>query len=413
MLESEHIRALPADVKRKSILVALDAAGVKLQEIIEDAVQRDRALDTYERVLEKNLEDLRRAKDLENQRLEEEINQRLSELRARIAENNREVSREQENLSAWRTGKTGGRRKDRAGGGLLRHRESDHRRARTTKEAPSMYARLARLLRAWMGFFISMAEDPEVMLQDAIEEMRTTMPKLNSRPRGHPCDGHPAGGGARPARAPRTATSRLRFRRRCGTARRRRAPWRRRMPSSFSRSASISTAPKSSWLPLRRRMKPPNCRWTRSRPSSRPRSKPARKPEGTPEGPGHAQRRRRHRGAAVLRGGVHGRQVPGADQAGGRRIEGGGGDRDRIDRHASRSSASARRARSRRRASCSSSRSRWASSSRRPAASESPRRRASVREPEKRRRAPSRSAWALSRKQWRRRAKISVRTARS
>jgi phage shock protein A len=31
-----------------------------------------------------------------------------------------------------------------------------------------------------MGFFISMAEDPEVMLQDAIEEMRTTMPRLNS-----------------------------------------------------------------------------------------------------------------------------------------------------------------------------------------------------------------------------------------
>jgi phage shock protein A len=31
-----------------------------------------------------------------------------------------------------------------------------------------------------MGFFVSMAEDPEVMLQDAIEEMRTTMPKLNT-----------------------------------------------------------------------------------------------------------------------------------------------------------------------------------------------------------------------------------------
>ena len=31
-----------------------------------------------------------------------------------------------------------------------------------------------------MGFFISMGEDPEVMLQDAIEEMRITMPKLNS-----------------------------------------------------------------------------------------------------------------------------------------------------------------------------------------------------------------------------------------
>ena len=29
-----------------------------------------------------------------------------------------------------------------------------------------MFARLSRLFRAWMGFFITMAEDPEVMLQD-------------------------------------------------------------------------------------------------------------------------------------------------------------------------------------------------------------------------------------------------------
>jgi phage shock protein A len=43
-----------------------------------------------------------------------------------------------------------------------------------------MFGRLGRLLRAWLGYFVSMAEDPEVMLQDAIEEMRTTMPKLNS-----------------------------------------------------------------------------------------------------------------------------------------------------------------------------------------------------------------------------------------
>lgn len=43
-----------------------------------------------------------------------------------------------------------------------------------------MLARLSRLFRAWMGFFISMGEDPEVMLQDAIEEMRITMPRLNS-----------------------------------------------------------------------------------------------------------------------------------------------------------------------------------------------------------------------------------------
>lgn len=42
-----------------------------------------------------------------------------------------------------------------------------------------MFARLARLLKSWIGYFISYAEDPEVMLQESIEEMRNTLPKLN------------------------------------------------------------------------------------------------------------------------------------------------------------------------------------------------------------------------------------------
>src|SRR5215475_11064477 len=42
-----------------------------------------------------------------------------------------------------------------------------------------MFARLGRVIRSWLGFFISFAEDPEVMLQESIEEMRNTLPKLN------------------------------------------------------------------------------------------------------------------------------------------------------------------------------------------------------------------------------------------
>jgi phage shock protein A len=42
-----------------------------------------------------------------------------------------------------------------------------------------MFERLARLFKSWIGYFISFAEDPEVMLQESIEEMRNTMPKLN------------------------------------------------------------------------------------------------------------------------------------------------------------------------------------------------------------------------------------------
>jgi hypothetical protein len=105
MLQSEHIRALPADVKKKSIMVALDAADVKVSEIVEDAVQRDRALDTYERVLQKNLENLRAKTDADNKRLEEEVNQRVAELRAKMDANTKEAAREQDELIKWRARK--------------------------------------------------------------------------------------------------------------------------------------------------------------------------------------------------------------------------------------------------------------------------------------------------------------------
>jgi Asp-tRNA(Asn)/Glu-tRNA(Gln) amidotransferase A subunit family amidase len=105
MLGSEHIRELPAEVRRKSVLVALDAAGVRIEEIVEDAVRRDRALDTYERILEQNLESLRQATAQENARLEAETEQRLSELRGRIEANNQAVAQGREQLARWRAGK--------------------------------------------------------------------------------------------------------------------------------------------------------------------------------------------------------------------------------------------------------------------------------------------------------------------
>ena len=105
MLRSEHIRALPDEVKRKSVMVALDAAGVKVADVVEDAVRRDRALDTYERVLVKSLENLRAETSAENQRIEDEMTQRVAELRARIAENNKRTKIEQDEFHAWQTRK--------------------------------------------------------------------------------------------------------------------------------------------------------------------------------------------------------------------------------------------------------------------------------------------------------------------
>jgi phage shock protein A len=42
-----------------------------------------------------------------------------------------------------------------------------------------MFDRIARVFKSWIGYFISFAEDPEVMLQQSIEEMRNTLPRLN------------------------------------------------------------------------------------------------------------------------------------------------------------------------------------------------------------------------------------------
>jgi hypothetical protein len=102
MLKSEHIRSLTPEIKRSSVLLALDAAGVKLQEIIEDAVRRDRALDTFETVQQRALDQLAAKKMQENQKLQEEADRVLNDLRTKIQVNNDEVERERERMQSWR-----------------------------------------------------------------------------------------------------------------------------------------------------------------------------------------------------------------------------------------------------------------------------------------------------------------------
>jgi hypothetical protein len=102
MLESEHIRNLPSDVKRSSVLVALDAAGIDIKEIIQDAVRRDRALDTYERVQQRAVEELESRKSKENSDLQAQIDRYVTEQRAKIQGNNDEIAREKVRFTGWR-----------------------------------------------------------------------------------------------------------------------------------------------------------------------------------------------------------------------------------------------------------------------------------------------------------------------
>ncbi len=102
MLESEHIRNLPSDVKKSSVLVALDAAGADVKDVIQDAVRRDRALDTYERVQQRAVEELESRKSKENSKIQAEIDKYLTEQRAKVQANSDEVAREKERFSGWR-----------------------------------------------------------------------------------------------------------------------------------------------------------------------------------------------------------------------------------------------------------------------------------------------------------------------
>lgn len=102
MLASEHIRDLPPKVKRSSVLLALDAAGVKIEEVIQDAVSRDRALDAFERVQQKAVEELETRKTRENRQIQAELDRLIAEHKARIQANEQEVAKEQERFAAWR-----------------------------------------------------------------------------------------------------------------------------------------------------------------------------------------------------------------------------------------------------------------------------------------------------------------------
>lgn len=102
MLQSEHIRSLPSDVKRSSVLVALDAAGVDIKDVIQDAVRRDRALDGFETVQQRALNDLEARKTKENAQIQAEIDRLIAEQKTKMQKNNDEVSQEKERFFGWR-----------------------------------------------------------------------------------------------------------------------------------------------------------------------------------------------------------------------------------------------------------------------------------------------------------------------
>jgi hypothetical protein len=101
MLNSEHLRGLSSASKHSALLMALEAAGVAVEDILQDAVQRQRLLNDYEESQQRRLEELESVKLRENERLAVEMETMCAQYRARIAAGVADIEREREKFRAW------------------------------------------------------------------------------------------------------------------------------------------------------------------------------------------------------------------------------------------------------------------------------------------------------------------------
>lgn len=101
MLSSGHIRNLSDDMRRASVLMALDAAGVSVDDILRDARVRLEALSRYESDQQKRLEEYEALKLRENAGIQQELDQLTEHYKARMKSNLEDVARLREPFAAW------------------------------------------------------------------------------------------------------------------------------------------------------------------------------------------------------------------------------------------------------------------------------------------------------------------------
>ena len=101
MLNSQRIRELSTDIKRASVLMALDAAGTSVDDVLQDATRRQQALNAYEAAQRKQVEEFEAHKSREIAEIEAEMERIRAHYAQRIQNNRDQVAREKETLRNW------------------------------------------------------------------------------------------------------------------------------------------------------------------------------------------------------------------------------------------------------------------------------------------------------------------------
>jgi len=101
MVSSAHLAGMSAEAKHCAVLMALEAAGAKVEDLLQDAVARKRALNDYEDMLLEKLRRFEDSKAAENAQIQAELDRISHEHMARIQDNLDQVARAQDDLRAW------------------------------------------------------------------------------------------------------------------------------------------------------------------------------------------------------------------------------------------------------------------------------------------------------------------------
>jgi hypothetical protein len=101
MLNSDRIRDLSKEIKRASLLMALDAAGISADDVLTDARRRQEALNSYEAGKKKQVEDFEAAQSREIAQIEQEMERVQAHYRERVQHNRDLITKEKEMLRNW------------------------------------------------------------------------------------------------------------------------------------------------------------------------------------------------------------------------------------------------------------------------------------------------------------------------
>jgi len=105
MVNSQHLNGMSIEAKRCSLLMALEAAGVEVEDLLQDAVVRQRALSDYEEAQQTKLDEFESAKTAENNSIQAELDRLTSQYLSRIQANLDDVARAQDRFRAWQKSK--------------------------------------------------------------------------------------------------------------------------------------------------------------------------------------------------------------------------------------------------------------------------------------------------------------------